>query len=155
MAERFESWPAPQPGQFPPPGSPPPGSPPPGGLPPGHFRPVTPPPAFRPPSGLFPGLPPRPVYREPHPVRAAALMAGLGSGLLWLALFGSLAKDLASYAWWTLIAAVTAWIVALVLSLVGDRGAAVGLALAGGFGLSIAVAFVTGRWITTYDWPLW
>jgi hypothetical protein len=155
VAERFESWPAPQ-GPPPPahPGQPHPGQFAPGGPPPGHFRPV-PPPAFRPPSGLFPGLPPRPVYREPHPVRAAALMAGLGSGLLWLALFGSLAKDLASYAWWTLIAAATAWVVALVLSVLGDRGAAVGLALASGFGLSIAVVFVTGRWITTYDWPLW
>ncbi|MGX6603934.1 hypothetical protein ACWKSP_17585 [Micromonosporaceae bacterium Da 78-11] len=117
---------------------------------PGQFQP-----AFRPPSGLFPGHPSRPVYREPHPVRAAQLMSGLGSGLIWLALFGSLAKDLAAYAWWTIAAAVTAWIVATVLSILGDRGVAVGVTLAAGFGLSIAMSFVAGRWITTYDWPLW
>ncbi len=112
-------------------------------------------PAFRPPSGLFPGLPPRPVYREPHPVRAAALMSGLGAGLVWLALFGAIGQNLISYACWTVVAAVTAWIVALVLSVIGDRGVAVGVALAGGFGLAVAVAFVAGRWISTYPWPLY
>jgi hypothetical protein len=44
---------------------------------------------------------------------------------------------------------------ALVLTVLGDRGVAVGIALAGGLGLSIAVAFVGARWINTYDWPLW
>ena len=135
MTERHESWPAPAPAGYPP--------------------------AGRPPSGLFPGQPPlsgqppRPVYREPHPVRAAALFAGLGSAVLWLALFGSLAHDLAAYAWWTIAAAVSAWLAALVLTVLGDRGVAVGIALAGGLGLSIAMVFVADRWITTYDWPLW
>ena len=132
MTERHESWPAPRP-----PGHPPA------------------PPLGRPPSGLFPGQPPRPVYREPHPVRAAPLFAGLGSAVLWFALFGGLARDLTSYAWWTIVAAVSAWLAAVVLAVLGDRGVAVGLALAGGLGLSIAMAFVAGRWITTYDWPLW
>jgi len=118
-------------------------------------HPQQPTPPMRPPSGLFPGQPPRPSYREPHPVRAGQLLAGLGSGVLWFALFGSLGRDLATYAWWTIVAAVTAWLVALVLSVLGDRGVAVGVALAGGLGLSIAMGFVGGRWITTYDWPLW
>jgi hypothetical protein len=110
--------------------------------------------AARPPSGLFPG-PTRPVYREPHPITAAPVLAGLGATLLWFGLFGGLAHDLAAYAWWTLIAAVSAWAVALVLTRLGDRGVAVGVAIASGIGLSIAVAFVTARWIDTYDWPLW
>jgi hypothetical protein len=112
-------------------------------------------PPVRPPSGLFPGTTPRPVYREPHPVAVAPLLCGLGCTLLWFGLFGSLAQGLAGYAWWTMAAAVTAWIVAVVLSLLGDRGVAVGIALASGLGLAIAMAFVGTRWITTYDWPLW
>ena len=55
---------------------------------------------------------------------------------------------------WPLLA-VTAWVVAFVLTVIGDRGAAVGAALASGVGLSIAMAFVGARWITTQDWPLW
>jgi len=27
--------------------------------------------------------------------------------------------------------------------------------LTSGFGLAIAMAFVTARWIETYNWPLW
>nr|WP_296073427.1 hypothetical protein [uncultured Actinoplanes sp.] len=112
-------------------------------------------PATRPPSGLFPGQPQRPVYREPHPVRVASVLAGIGATVIWLALFGALARSLATYAWWTLAAAVTAWIAAAVLSVLGDRGVAVGVALASGLGLSIAAGFVGARWISTYDWPLW
>jgi hypothetical protein len=114
---------------------------------------VTPMPG-RPPSGLFPG-PSRPVFREPHPIGAAGVMSGLGAALLWFGLFGGLAHDLGAYAWWTIVAAITAWIVALVLTLLGDRGVAVGIALASGVGLSICMAFVAARWISTYDWPLW
>jgi hypothetical protein len=111
-------------------------------------------PYTRPPSGLFPG-PTRPIYREPHPVSAAPVMAGLGATALWFGLFGGLAHELVSYAWWTLAAAVSAWAVALVLTLLGNRGAAVGIAIASGLGLSISVGLVASRWITTYDWPLW
>ena len=135
MVERHGSWPA---------------ATPPGGWPqPSVARPPMPTP-----SGLFPG-PTRPVYREAHPVTAAPLLAGIGSTLLWFALFGALGRDLASYAWWTLVAAITAWAVATVLALLGDRGVAVGVALTAGVGLSVASFFVASRWITTYDWPLW
>jgi hypothetical protein len=82
-------------------------------------------------------------------------MAGLGATALWFGLFGGLAHELVSYAWWTLAAAVSAWAVALVLTLLGNRGAAVGIAIASGLGLSISVGLVASRWITTYDWPLW
>ena len=111
-------------------------------------------PPHRPSSGLFPG-PSRPVYRETHPVTAAAVVSGLGAGLLWFGLFGGLAHDLAAYAWWTIVAAVSAWAVAIVLTVLGDRGVAVGVAIASGAGLSIAMVFVGHRWISTYDWPLW
>ena len=114
--------------------------------------------AYRAPSGLFPGQtvqPSRPVWREPHPVHAGPLFAGLGAAAVWLGLFAALAHDLAGYAWWTLVAAVTAWITALVLTVFGDRGVAAGIALSAGVGLSIAMFFVGSRWIETYDWPLW
>ena len=112
------SWSAsPPPGYSPPPGSWP-ESPPPAYSPhPGHY----PMPVARPPSGLFPGMPPRPVYREPHPVSAAPVLSGLGATLLWFGLFGGLAHDLAGYAWWTIVAALTAWAVALVLTVLAAR----------------------------------
>jgi hypothetical protein len=109
----------------------------------------------QPPPGLYAGLPPRPVYREPHPIGAGAVVSGLAAGALWLILFGSLGRDLASYAWWTIAAAVSAWLVALVLTLVGDRGVALGAACASGLGLSIALGFVAARWIDTFNFPLW
>jgi hypothetical protein len=104
---------------------------------------------------LPPGLPPRPVYREPHPIGAAPLLSGMGATAVWLALFGFIGRDLVSYAWWTVVAAVSAWLVALVLTLLGDRGVAVGVAIVSGIGLSVAMGFVTYRWVTTLDWPLW
>ena len=123
--------------------------PPPGWLPaPADARPP-------PPSGLFPAGPPRPVYREAHPVGAAQVLAGMGSALLWFALFGSIGRNLVGYAWWTVVAAVSAWLVALVLTVLGDRGVAVGVAIVGGLGLSVAMGFVAVRWITTNDWPMW
>jgi hypothetical protein len=136
MAERPAPWPAAQP-------------PPPGWTPASvNARP----PAV---SGLFSDVPPRPVYREPHPVAIAPLLAGMGATLIWFALFGSLGRDLVSYAWWTVVAAVSAWLVAVILTVLGDRAVAVGVALIGGLGLSVAMGFVTFRWITTYDWPMW
>ena len=122
-------------------------APPPGYLPPSRGLP--------PPAPLFAGLPPRPFYREPHPVGAAPVLSGLAAAAVWLILFGSLGRDLASYAWWTIAAAVSAWLVAVVLSVLGDRGVAVGVAVASGLGLSVAMLFVGLRWIGTEDWPLW
>jgi hypothetical protein len=106
-------------------------------------------------SGLFPGQPMRPVYREPYPVATAPLLAGIGSTLIWFALFGGIGDGLASYAWWTLVAAVTAWAVAIVLTLLGDRSVATGVALTAGLALSVAAAFVAHRWIITGNWPMW
>jgi hypothetical protein len=110
---------------------------------------------MRPPTAVLPPQPPRPVYREPHPVGLGQLFAGIGAAIVWFALFGSIGRDLFSYAWWTIAAAVSAWAVAVVLSVLGDRGVAIGVALTAGLGLSVAGALVALRWITTSDWPLW
>lgn len=110
-------------------------------------------PAAEPPP--LPGQPARPVYRESHRIAAGPVLAGLGSTALWCALFGGLARDLATYAWWTLVAAVSAWAVALVLTRFGDRGVATGIALMSGLALSIASGAVAARWIATSNWPLW
>jgi hypothetical protein len=129
-------------------------APPPGGMwPPADAQPPFGPPSG-PPSGLFSG-PTRPVFREPHPIRAGALWAGLGSGALWLLLIGLLAQDLRGYAWFTLLGGAAAWAVAVVLARVGDRGVAVGVAISTGVGWSIAAFFVAARWAATADWPMW
>jgi hypothetical protein len=116
-------------------------------------------PAAKPPPGMAPPAPlpqpRRPVYREPHPIGAAAVLAGIGGALLWFALFGALGRGLASYAWWTVVAAVSAWVVAGLLTIFGDRGVALGVALAAGVGVSVASCFVALRWTSTGDWPLW
>ena len=110
---------------------------------------------MRPPSGLFPAGPPRPRYREPHPVGAGAVLAGVGAGLVWLLLLGVLGTDLRGYAWWTLLAGALAWAVAAVLARFGDRGVAVGVAIITAVGWAVAAAAVTVRWMTTSDWPMW
>ncbi|GIJ78127.1 hypothetical protein SAMN05443287_113119 [Micromonospora phaseoli] len=108
------------------------------------------------PSGLFPsGRPPRPTYREPHPVGGASVAAGAIGTIAWLGLFGLLGRSLAGYAWWTLLAAGLAWLAALVLARYGDRGAAAGIAIVTAGGLSIVTAAVVTRWVTSGDWPLW
>ena len=105
--------------------------------------------------GFFPAGPARPTYREPHPVTTGPLLIGMGATLLWLALFGAIGQNLMSYAWWTVGASISAWVVALVLTAIGDRGVAAGVAIMSGIGLSVAMGFVTYRWITTNDWPMW
>lgn len=121
---------------------------------------ATPPPGWLPPQSRAPGDPfaersSRPHIREPYPVVTGALLAGLGAGLLWMVIFGSLGRDLPGYAWWTLVAALVAWATAGVLSFVGDRGVAVGVAISAGLGWSVAAAFVAAEWISTGDWPMW
>ncbi|GGL05429.1 hypothetical protein [Mangrovihabitans endophyticus] len=123
-----------------------------GGWPPA----AAPPPGWRPqPPTLLSSQAARPTYREPFPVRGPQLTAGVGAALAWFALFGMLGRDLLTYAWWTVAAAISAWIVATMLMILGDRGVATGIALTAAGGLSIATAVVAVRWITTNDWPLW
>ncbi len=121
--------------------------------------PATPPPGWIPPELPAGGVPafraPRPSWREAFPITAGPLLAGLGGGVLWLFLIGFLARDLRGYAWLTVLAGLTSWGVAIVLAKLGDRGAAVGVAISTAFGLSAAAIAVAVRWSTTGDWPMW
>lgn len=107
------------------------------------------------PSGLFPTGPPRPTYREPHPVRARGVLAGAAAGTAWMVLFGLLGSDLRSYLWWLIGAGAVAWLVALGLARYGDRGVAVGTTLAAGAGWTVAGGLVALYWSVTGDFPLW
>ncbi|MDM4721454.1 hypothetical protein QTQ03_18285 [Micromonospora sp. WMMA1363] len=113
---------------------------------------------FRPrnPSGLFPAGPPaRPTYREPHPVSGAGVALGGVGAAVWLLLFGLLGTSVRTYAWWTVVAGGLAWLVALLLVRLGDRGVGTGIAIVTGGGSSIAAAIVATCWATSGDWPLW
>lgn len=102
-----------------------------------------------------PGIPPRPTYREPHPVRALSLLAGMSGAVLWMAVLPLLATSLTGYAWWSLIAGGVAWLAAGVLARAGDRGAAAGISISVGVAWAIAAYAVAVRWTETADWPLW
>jgi hypothetical protein len=106
------------------------------------------------PSGLFPSGPPRPTFREPHPVRVGAALAGAAVAAGWLLLVGLLAQTARGYFWLTTTAAIVATLVALVLVRYGDRGVAAGVAISTGVGLSAAAGLVVYEWVTT-GWPLW
>lgn len=113
-------------------------------------------PPVRPPSGLFPaGPPPRPTWREPYPVSGAGVAIGGVTAVAWLLLFGLLGHDVASYAWWTVLAGVLAWLTAAVLVRYGDRGVATGIGIVTAGGWSIAAAVVAVGWAQSGDWPLW
>jgi hypothetical protein len=109
---------------------------------------------MRMPSGLFPSGPPRPIFREPFQIRGGAVALGVIAGGLWMMLFGLLASGARGYAWISIIAGVMAWGVALLLARIGDRGAAVGLAMSAAVGLSIATVVVAVR-LAGGDWLLW
>ena len=49
----------------------------------------------RAPSGLCPSPPPRPAYREPHPVRVGAVLVGAGLTAAWLLVVGLFATSAA------------------------------------------------------------
>jgi hypothetical protein len=105
-------------------------------------------------SGLFPSGPPRPIFREPFPIRGGAVALGMVGGGLWMMLFGLLASSATGYVWIAVIAGLVAWLVALLLARRGDRGAAVGLAMSTAVGLSIAMIVLAVRWAAG-DWLLW
>jgi hypothetical protein len=116
---------------------------------------------MRTPSGLFPSAsplpsaPPRPIYREPHPIRPGATAAGAGAAAAWLLLFGLLGGSVNGYAWWTVFAGAIAWLVALGLSRFGDRAVAAGIAMTTGAGWAIAAIAVAARWASSGTWPVW
>lgn len=103
----------------------------------------------------MPAAPRRPGYREPHPVRPEAVAAGCVATAAWMAVFGLLGRDLGGYLWWTLLAGLVAWLAAIALVRLGDRGVAVGISIMIAIGWSIASAAAAIRWVTTGDWPMW
>jgi hypothetical protein len=110
--------------------------------------------AVRAPGGLIPAGPPRPIFREPTPVRLGPVAVGVGSAGLWLLLFGLLANTARSYAWLTFGAGAGAWLAALALARFGDRGVAVGVAVGTAIGVAIAGIVVTVAWAAGH-WLLW
>jgi lysylphosphatidylglycerol synthetase-like protein (DUF2156 family) len=110
-------------------------------------------PERRVPSGLFPSGPPRPTFREPHPVRSGSVIAGAAAAAVWMLTVTTLSKSLRGYVWLTVVAAMLAWMSSLALARKGDRGVAVGVAAMTGVALAIAVAVTVARWATT-GWPL-
>src|SRR5947209_4340936 len=114
--------------------------------------PYPPPAAARRPP--YPAGWPRPVFREPYPVRGGAVALGMVGGGLWMMLFGLLATSARGYAWISIIAGLIAWGIALVLARLGDRGAAVGVAMSVAVGVSIAAIVIGVRWAHG-TWLLW
>lgn len=110
--------------------------------------------AVRGPGGLFPAGPPRPIYREPGPVRPGPVTAGAGAAALWMLLFGLLASTARGYVWLTFSAGLLGWLSALVLGRIGDRGVAVGVAVSTAVGVAIAGIVVTVQWSYGH-WLLW
>ena len=88
-------------------------------------------------------------------MRGTAVLAGLAAATCWLVLFSLLGSGLASRVWWTVVAGGAAWLSALLLVRYGDRGVAVGVAVATGIGWAIAGGAVAVHWGLTGDWPLW
>jgi hypothetical protein len=97
----------------------------------------------------------RPTLRELHPVRPIGVLAGWAATAVWLAVFGALAANLTEYAWWMFASGGTALLGALALGRHGDRGVAMGVALALTIGWSATALALTVVWIRTGTWPMW
>jgi hypothetical protein len=96
----------------------------------------------------------RPIHREPHPVRAGAVLCGALTGAAWLLTFALLSVTLRGYLSWTLLGGGVAWLAALMLSRRGDRGVAVGLAAARGVAWTVATLSVLAEWVRLGVWPV-
>lgn len=96
----------------------------------------------------------RSTLREPHPVRAGAVLCGSLAAGAWLMAFGLLSVTLRGYLSWTLLAGAVAWLSAFVLTRSGDRGVAVGVAAATGAGWAVAAGSVLAEWVRLGFWPV-
>ncbi|MBA3490217.1 MAG: hypothetical protein H0T78_11900 [Longispora sp.] len=83
-----------------------------------------------------------------------AVAVGAAGGSIWYVLFGLLWGSAAGYSWLTILAGVVAVVVALTLCVRGDRGAAVGIALASAFSVSATGLVVIVHWLHG-NWLLW
>ncbi|HCT75499.1 MAG TPA: hypothetical protein DGT23_02685 [Micromonosporaceae bacterium] len=96
----------------------------------------------------------RPTLREPHPVRAGAVLWGAIAAGVWLLAFGLLSVTLRGYLSWTLVAGLAAWLAAYSLARHGDRGVATGVAAATGVAWAVAMLSVLTEWIRLGTWPV-
>ena len=96
----------------------------------------------------------RPTYREPYPAGGLAVALGVLGGTVWMALLGVLGGTARGYVWWTVAAGVLGGLASVALSRFGDRGVAVGVALACAIGVAIGFAVVTVEWMNGH-WLLW
>lgn len=96
----------------------------------------------------------RPTLREPHPVRAGAVLCGAIASGIWLLAFGLLSVTLRGYLGWTLLAGLLAWSAAIVLARRGNRGVATGVAAATGVAWAVAFLSVVAEWIRQGVWPV-
>ncbi|HEX5742017.1 MAG TPA: hypothetical protein VFY17_10780 [Pilimelia sp.] len=86
-------------------------------------------------------------YREPHPVRAAAVLGGVAAGLFWLWVWTAYAPPALGQPAALAAGLLLGSAAAAVLVRAGDRGVAAGLALglAGGAAVACAAAW-SARW---------
>jgi hypothetical protein len=96
----------------------------------------------------------RPVLREPHPVRAGAVLCGGVGAAVWLLAFGLQSVTLRGYLSWTGVAGAVAWLAAFGLARSGDRGVAVGIAAAVGVAWSVAALALVTAWFRLGVWPV-
>jgi hypothetical protein len=96
----------------------------------------------------------RPTYREPMPVVSGKVAVGALVAAMWMLLFALLASGVRGYLWLSLSAGFAVAVAAAVLVKFGDRGVAVGAAIAGSFGVSVAMLVHILRAIGG-DWLLW
>ena len=96
----------------------------------------------------------RPRYREALKATPAGIWAGTGLAFLWFLITGLLATTLSGYVWVTVVAALVAWLAALLLARYGDRGAAAGVAAVSGMALGVAGLVVEWHALGG-EWILW
>jgi hypothetical protein len=87
-------------------------------------------------------------------VRLSAVFTGAGGAGAWMLFVGLLGTSVRGYAWLSIAAALIAWAYASVMVRFGDRGVAVGIAVATSIGVSVAAIVTVAAWVTS-GWPLW
>jgi hypothetical protein len=88
------------------------------------------------------------------PVVGSRVAAGALVASLWMLLFALLSSGIRGYLWLSLSAGFSVAAAAAVLAKFGDRGVAVGAAVAASFGVSVAMVVLVSRAFAG-EWLLW
>jgi hypothetical protein len=88
------------------------------------------------------------------PVAGGKVAAGALVASLWMLLFALMSSGIRGYLWLSLSAGVSVAVAAAVLAKFGDRGVAVGAAVAASFGISVAMLVLIFRAFAG-EWSLW